>query len=233
MFRHITLSGALCLALSGAASAQPDTATKSSIAVAVLPHAEDALRLKVELLHADVSQSLKIIAARGGLQVLVKDGVKGRISNFTFSGLPERALALVCETARISGEWRNNVWMVSPEPPAPHLIPRVLDATQYRNFDTIGLLGHLAHKFNLRVAFTADVSNQPLPVLSFENLTPRQAIEVLALAAGAKVTEQKDGTLLLSDNGDAKPVLPAPPEAKTEPDIEQPTGRFLLIAPPR
>ncbi len=193
------------MGLCGAVVAQPDTATATamrplhpSIKVEVVPNRSE-LRLNVSLRDADLVGALGEIAGRGNLQIIVKSGVQATVADFAIENKsPEEALALVCEAARLSAQWRNNAWIISPNA-APFVRAETGDKLDlhFRAVEAKALLEIISTQFHVAVKVERDVIGT-IPLVTLKGRTPREAIEAVALAVDATVTQDPKGTFIVS-----------------------------------
>ena len=208
---RLALCSALVLSASTLCHAQPTASTVAPQLPATPPNAAVAtriepltvngeLRLTVEVHHGDVVETLGKIAQSGNLQMLVRAGVGGVVNELSLQRFaPEAALQQFCQAAGLSCELKDDVWIISPKKAVGTGADKakLIDALVFSDVDAEKLLSLIATQFDLPVAIAEDVSGK-ITYLRIQNKTPRQALDLICLAADLRIKEVEDGTFIVS-----------------------------------
>lgn len=220
---RLALAGSLTLFSSGVCVAAPSpvpapeavaSPAKSETSAVDVVSKKGKLRLRVVLREADAVKALRQIAEKGDLQLVIKSGVIGSVKEMKLEKVsPESALQKVCKAVELGCEVRDGLWIVSPAKIAPAAMdkPKVIDAMAFSDVDASDLFSLLATQFNLSIIVSPEVKGK-IPYIQLHNKTPRQAIEAVALAINAKITQEKDGKILVLPQDDVKLTTPVTPE---------------------
>lgn len=209
MFRYIARPLALVLALSGAAvvHAQPDAVpvqpgvpgAESFVHVAVVVDQSSTSLFNIEARNSSIAQVLMALAGRENLNVVAKAGVSGTVATLSLHNVPpEKALSTVCREAGLTCALEGNTWVVLPLKATPAKTPQapVIDDMVFSDTDACEVLTIISTEFHVAVLVGDDVKGR-IPFIRLGYKTPREAIEAVALAINAQVTQDEDGTLIV------------------------------------
>ena len=211
MFRSIPFValGLLTFSGVGVVQAQPKAApvrsgvprVESFVHVDVVVPEKGPLVLNVEVHNSSVAQVLNAIAGSGNLNLVTKKGVSGNIAFLSLRNTsPEKSLSILCRATRLECEQKDNIWVVSPPAPVELTVinPPVIDNISYCEVDARVLLSMISTQFDVPIVIRDDVKGT-ITYIRLADKTPREAVETVALAINAKVTQGENGALIVSN----------------------------------